>query len=58
MSTFGSNPVIFHPFPVSFDSAIILKSIQVYKNKIKLELFLSLCRLDYVGRDDAKKNRP
>ena len=49
--TFGIEPVMLPEKPNDYDSLATSRILQTYTEKCKFDIFMHLCRLDYVGSD-------
>ena len=49
--TFGAHPKLLPTNPIGLDTRIIQRLLREYSEKCKLEIFMHLCMLDYVGDD-------
>ena len=50
---FGLNPIILGVNPITGSSSDCLKKARLYADKCMLDVFIQICRDDYVGGDDA-----
>ena len=52
-ATFGSNPLILDSQPTKSGPVDCLTRVRTYADKCMFDIFLEICREDYVGGDDA-----
>ena len=50
---FGLNPIILGVNPITGSSSDCLNKARLYADKCMLDVFIHICRDDYVGGDDA-----
>ena len=52
-NTFGLTPLILYIQPMKFTPVEYFSRVRTYAEKCMLDIFLKICREDYVGSDDA-----
>ena len=56
-NTFGSNSLLLNSQPDSNNPASYLKRVRIYADRCMLDVFIEICRDDYVGAVDAGAER-